>query len=183
MLTKAKRIGLLEVVETERANKSQSSNLYIFLRYNTIEPPRTKAEQPQPAPPKEKVVEQLNHLKTSISSIKTNKQITKRMDTLDYTFTLEYVPKRFRDLVQCFSHEFNNATVIEEFWRLVKIQTYYLTYLDEDYILNLAIDSFKQMINKYKKKKINNPYGYFWGVINRKLDYLYYEALAELEVN
>lgn len=180
MISKAKRIGLLEVKETVRHNMSQSSNLYIFQRFNTIEPPRTEGEPVEHATEQPEVVEQLNHLKAN-KIIKTNKQIiNKRIDTLDYTYTADYVPKEFRNIVKCFFPD--DHKIIEEYWRMVRIDVYHIKdafNLDDDTILFTAIHSFKQMINKLKKGKVNNPIAYFKGIFNQKITNIYMPIMKD----
>lgn len=64
MVQKAIQQGILTVYETERKNGSQSSNLYIFNRFPSIEPPEA---------------EKMNHPRETIDLSKTNHQkITKR---------------------------------------------------------------------------------------------------------
>jgi len=99
MITKAKRIGLLEVKETVRLNKSQSSNLYIFHRFNTIEPPQTENEQVETAPEQRKVFVQLNHPKTS-NNIKTSKH--KKTTFIDHTYLPNYIDSSFIDTAKPF---------------------------------------------------------------------------------
>jgi hypothetical protein len=46
------------------------------------------------------------------------------------------------------------------------------------------MNSFKQMINKWKgTKAIQKPIAYFYGILNKKLEHLYFEELAEMEVH
>jgi len=189
MVAKAKKIGMLIVKKTVRKNGSQSSNLYIFNRY-TIEPPISNTEQPNlnsdnavTSKENAQTSQKKNHyaieppIKLSRSRSKTNNILNKRIKmTLDYTYTGDFVPKKFINTVKPF---FNDAQKIEEFWRLVKIQNYYVKY-DEDKILSVAIHSFKQMIRMLKKGRVKNPFGYFWGVLNKKLDDLFFAELHEL---
>lgn len=177
MKRKAIKLGILEVRQTKRTNGSQSTNLWIFKRFvsdsTTIDTPKTEGEQVEQASQKEKDFRQLTPLKTS-NSFKTNKQnnINKRIDTLDYTYVSDYVPKEFRNLVKCF---FDDARLIEEYWRMVRIDTYRIRniWLDDEEILHTAIHSFKQMINKLKKGKVHNPIAYFKGVLNKQISKAY----------
>lgn len=189
MVAKAKKIGMLIVKKTVRKNGSQSSNLYIFNRY-TIEPPISNTEQPNlnsdnavTSKENAQTSQKKNHyaieppIKLSRSRSKTNNILNKRIETtLDHTYTGDFVPKQFVNVVKNF---FNDAEIIEEFWKIVMMQNYYVKH-DEDTILSIAIHAFKQMIMKAKKGWVKNPYGYFWGVIDNKLDEIHYEELHKL---
>lgn len=71
-----------------------------------------------------------------------------------------------------------DATVIEEYYRMYHISTYWLTGYDSDELLNIGLDSFKQMIRVLKRNKIrNNPFSYYYGVMQHKLDKLYLESV------
>jgi hypothetical protein len=204
MIGKAKKVGILTVHETERKNGSQSSNLYIFNRFPTNEPPTS---------------EKLNHHKTSNPSKTKNKIIKKRktnelvntfLDTtvsdatkdiatsdgeqqvagtnekttviaeLDHTFTSEKVPQAFCRLVKCF---FDDAKTIEEYWKMTQIAAYRNNRENEkEKVLGIAIHSFKQMINKLKSTNaVKNPIAYFYGILNKKFDCLYFDELVEMQ--
>ena len=178
MKRKAIKLGILEVKQTERGNGSQSSNVWIFKRFvsnsDTIDTPKTEGEQSEPAPAKEKVISQLTSLKTDIN-YKTNKHITKRIDTLDHTYTSDYVPKEFRDVVKYF---YDDAELIQEYWRMAKIESYdYKKWIDDKEILDIAIHSFKQLISKLKKVKIHNPIAYFTGVLKRQINFVFLDIM------
>lgn len=107
MVQKAINTGILTVYETERKNGSQSSNLYVFNRFPSNEPPKQ---------------ETLNHPNETIILFKTeNKKINKRneaSDALDHTFVSNHVPQPFVQLVKYF---FPEAKTIEEYWHMVKM--------------------------------------------------------------
>ena len=170
MINKAETIGIFTVYETERKNGSQSSNLYVFNRFSSA----TIINEP----PKEEI---LNHHNETINPSKTNKKnITKRSDEpVEEIFVDESVPTLFANLVKCF---FPTAKSIEEFWRMTKIAAYRNNRENElDQVLNVSIVAFKQMISKLKKQKVHNPIAYFYGVLNKKLEVLYFEDLFDLE--
>lgn len=173
MLNKAKEFGLLTVKPTIKPKGGKGHNVYVFNTIDVLKERKLTYCESNESPTTSKAEEDILERETS-NLTKTSKQIiNKRLDTLDYTFTLEYVPKQFRDLVKCF---FDDAKVIEEYWKMVKIDVYYIkdTFnLDDETILYTAVHSFKQMINKLKKGKVNNPIAYFKGVFKRKIDNLY----------
>lgn len=85
--------------------------------------------------------------------------------TLDSSFVGDWVPKEFVKIVKPFM---NDAKTIEEFWRTVKINTYkYKEILDKNTILGVAIDSFRQTYRKLHK--LDNPFAWFTGVLQKKL--------------
>ena len=183
MITKAKALGLLTVYETVRKNGSQSSNLYVFNRYPVKED--VSFSQTIELPKDEK----LNRPQTN-NLLETNNQnnINKRNenvsdekysgDKLDSSYTSSRVPVEFRDLVKCF---WNDYKVIEELWKVIHIQTYYLSYYSLDDRISLAIDSFKQLVRNIKRgRKVRNIFGYFWGIVEKKLDDEYKSILFEV---
>ncbi|MGN7399409.1 hypothetical protein ACTHO0_06090 [Cytobacillus praedii] len=166
MVAKVSAIGILTVYETERKNGSQSSNLYVFNRF------------PSSEPPKEERMNSLN--KTSNLSKTIIKDKNKRKETeLDHTYTSDRVPCAFVQLMKCF---FPDAKIIEEFWRMTTIAAYqHNRERETDLITTLAIHSFKQLIRKMKSAaRVANPIAYFYGILNKKLTELYFEELFEL---
>ncbi|NHC41062.1 hypothetical protein G6549_13890 [Bacillus sp. MM2020_1] len=167
MIQKAKELGILSVYETERKNGSQSSNLYSFNRF------------PSNEPPKEEI---MNHPKETNNLLKTEDQKKKERreepSELDHTYVSDRVPQPFVQLVKCF---FPEAKTIEEYWKMVKISAYqYLWENDSELILEVATQSFKQLIRKLKfNRNIKNPFGYFYGILDNKFFILYDEALKE----
>ncbi|MBT2726368.1 hypothetical protein J7E63_05355 [Bacillus sp. ISL-75] len=168
MIQKAKDLGILSVYETERKNGSQSSNLYSFNRF------------PSNELPKEEI---LNHPKETNNLLKTEKdqKIKERKEEpseLDHTYVSDRVPQPFVQLVKCF---FPESKTIEEYWKMVKITAYQHHWEnDPELILDVALQSFKQLIRKLKfNSNIKNPFGYFYGILDHKFFILYHEALEE----
>jgi len=178
MIQKAISIGILKVHETERKNGSQSSNLYVFQPFPKSEPPKQ---------------EKLNHHKETIIPFETTiKNNTKRKEidsqkqsttnfekeTLDDTYTNDRVPYAFSQVARCF---FPHAKSIEEYWKMAKIAAYRNNRETEtELVLNTAIHSFKQMINKLKTSTVHNPIAYFYGILNKKFEELYFEELLDM---
>jgi N-acetylglutamate synthase-like GNAT family acetyltransferase len=167
MIIKAKELGIITIYETERKNGSQSSNLYSFNRFPQSEPPKAK---------------KLNYPKETNNLLKTNNQkSTKRNEApieLDYTFVSDKVPQAFVQLVKYF---FTDAKTIEEYWHMVQIAAFRFecNQQTED-ILNIAIQSFKQLIRKLKStKQVAKPIAFFYGILTNKLKGLYLEQLPE----
>lgn len=163
MIVKAKAIGLLTTRELSRKNGSQSSNLYVFNRH-----PELSSNLPEPPKP-----EKLNHLNKTIE-LKTINNLNKRNHGLDHTYTSEYVPTSFVQLVHVF---FDNAKQIEEYWRMVNIAAYH--YMVEDDVnqkLDVAVVAFKQTIRKLRTGTLRKPIAYFYKIALTKFaDYFYHE--------
>jgi hypothetical protein len=179
MIQKCIQLGMLTVHETERKNGSQSSNLYIFNSFPKSEPPKA---------------EQMNHHKETIIPNKTNLQDHKKRTetapeeksanhnalstTLDHTYTNEKVPAAFVHLVKNF---FPAAKTIEEYWRMVCIAAYRESCEDKtDKVLEISIHAFKQMIGKLKANTVRNPFAYYYGILLKKFNELYFEELFEM---
>ncbi|MFD2681813.1 hypothetical protein [Bacillus seohaeanensis] len=206
MIGKAKKLGIFTVHETERNNGSQSSNLYIFNRFPINELPTDeklnhhktsnllKTKNQMSKKRKDNELDNIS-LDTTVShdikdivtnddkqqaAITTEKSPT--IKELDHTFTSDEVPPAFRQLVKCF---FDEAKTIEEYWKMAKIAAYHNNRENEkDQVLGIAINSFKQMINKLKlSKSIKKPIAYFYGILNKKFDQLYFEELREMEIS
>ncbi|WP_458413337.1 hypothetical protein ACNQFZ_00090 [Schinkia sp. CFF1] len=173
MILKAKKLGILQVLETERKNGSQSSNLYIFNRF-----PNTNNE-----PPKQ---EKLDHHNETSNPIKTNQNINKRtyndQQRLDYTFISEQVPTSFVQWVKIY---FNDAKLIEEFWRMVKIAAFKNSCEnDSEQVLSIAIAAFKQLMRKIKfTKAVTKPIAYFYGIVKKKFEEVYFEDLYDMGIS
>jgi hypothetical protein len=157
MINKAKALGIFTAYETERKNGSQSSNLYVFNRFPLSEPPKQ---------------ETLDHPKETNNPLKTEKdqKIKKRNEEpsiLDHTFVSNCVPQRFVQFVKCF---FPDAKLIEEYWRMAYIRVHHLEDMDIDDVVDIAIDSYRQLIRKLKfTKVVRNPIAYYYGIFNKKL--------------
>lgn len=187
MKRKCVKLGILTVKETVRKDGSQSSNLWIFNRFlkkddsrsNGNDTPCNQRKQEDTAKNKQTKDEQLTPQKTSHHSFKTSNLNNKRNDVqLDYTYTSNRVPKEFRNLVNCF---FDNYKMIEELWKIITIQTRCLTYYTLQDKVDLAVDTFKQLIRNLKNgRNIKNIFGYYWGIVNNFLDAEMYELMATL---
>jgi hypothetical protein len=168
MIIKAEKLGVIKVHETERKNGSQSSNLYVFLRFPVSEPPKQEI---------------MNHPKETTNLSKPKKQeITKRQEepsVLDHTFVSNRVPRPFVQLVNYF---FSDAKTIEEYWHMTKIAAYRNNLENEmENVLDIAIQSFKQLIRKLKlTRKVNKPIAYFYGILDKQLTAFYYRSLDEM---
>ncbi|MGG5252491.1 hypothetical protein ACQYAD_03035 [Neobacillus sp. SM06] len=167
MVQKSIHFGILTVYETERKNGSQSSNLYIFNRFPSNEPP--KAEKMD------------HHKETSNLSETNNQKITKRQQEpaeLNHSFVSDRIPQPFVQLAKYF---FPEAKTIEDMWHMVKIAAYRNnSETQTDQILDIAIHSFQQLIRKMKfTHAVKKPVAYFYGILNNQFERAYYEDLYE----
>ncbi|WP_246197169.1 hypothetical protein [Cytobacillus depressus] len=167
MLAKVAELGMMTVYETERKNGSQSSNLYVFNRF------------PKSELPKEEKMD--HHNKTSNLSKTNIKNKNKRIvnESLDDTYTSDRIPSEFIQVVKCF---FPHAKKIEEFWRMATIAAYrHNCENDLGQLTTLAIHSFKQLIRKMKTSvRVAKPTAYFYGILHKKLQELYFEELFDM---
>ncbi|MED0717432.1 hypothetical protein [Aeribacillus composti] len=169
MLRKAKQFGLVKVINTFKGNGKQSHNVYVFQRYQIV------SDSSAIDVPMQETIDVPKE--TSNLNFKTSNLLNKRTITLDNSFTSSRVPIEFRNLVKCF---WNDYKVIEELWKVISIQTYYLSYYTQQDKLDLAIDSFKQLIRNIKQgRKVRNIFGYYWGIVNKKLDEEYLRIVCE----
>ncbi|QPA31412.1 hypothetical protein [Thermaerobacillus caldiproteolyticus] len=175
MLRKAKKFGLIQVINTFKENGKQSHNIYVFQRYQIV------SESSTIEVPTQETIDVPNNETSNLS--KTSNLLNKRNDNvqkenLDGLFTSSRVPVEFRDLVKCF---YNDHKTIEELWKVIHIQTYYLSYYTQQDRLELAIDSFKQLVRNIKQgRKVRNIFGYFFGIVKKKLDEEYKSILFEV---
>jgi hypothetical protein len=173
MKRKAIKLGILTVKVTERKNGSQSSNLWIFNRFlNTNDTPNNSENLSNKESSESVLAPQENHQKS-----KTSNQIKERNQPLNSDFVSNRVPKVFTNYVQYF---YNDAQTIEEFYKVVSIQTRYLSYYTKNDKVELALNAFKQLVRNLKKgRKVKNIFGYYWGIVNRMLDQEYFELISE----
>ncbi|QOY38246.2 hypothetical protein AWH56_012315 [Anaerobacillus isosaccharinicus] len=192
MSAKAKKIGLLVVHEMKRDSGGQSSNLYVFMRFEggggNLDDSggdrhlsnRNLSNQPEPP-----CAEKLNHHKTNnLETIK--KDIEKNCNAvselaaepLDHTYTSDHVPRPFVNLVKVF---FNNCDTIEEYWKMAKLAAYkYVLEKDHTLVLDVAIQAFKQMIRKLKKVRLKKPIAYYYTIALNKFADQFYQELDEI---
>ncbi|MFY4775526.1 helix-turn-helix domain-containing protein [Metabacillus sp. RGM 3146] len=158
-------LGIIRQYETKRASDmQQSSNAIVIL------PPVVAVTQEEPP-----MSRQEN--KPSLKQPLHNK---KNVESADSAASAEYtsnrVPASFRDLVACF---YNKADIIEEYWRMTTLQTRYIDH-SPDTIAQLACDAFRQTVRKVKGGRVRKAIAYYYGVVNRKLDELFYADMAEM---
>ncbi|WP_430789480.1 hypothetical protein VBD025_03955 [Virgibacillus flavescens] len=165
MIAKAKTIGLISVHNTVRKNGSKSSNLYVFSPFlGHAEPSKVKKlNQPQTSNLSKTTIKNNNKRKEKVEREVVNKS------KLDSSFTNKNVPIEFTRFVSNF---YNDAKEVEEYWKLVNISAYKNKVKGD--VIGTAIDSFKILVRKIKLSKVHNTYGFFYGVLNKKLKAKYH---------
>ncbi|PDM40138.1 hypothetical protein DXK91_08850 [Parageobacillus toebii] len=59
--------------------------------------------------------------------------------------------------------------------------SFYLSHYSLNDRVALAIDSFQQMIRNIKRgRKVRNIFGYFWGIVEKKLDEEYESIISDI---
>jgi hypothetical protein len=180
MLRKAKDLGILTIKNTVKRKGGKGHNVYVFNRIDVLKQEKMTHRNTRETSTGSKRQEGNSKSETIYLSEPSKKDKFKKRienDSLDHTFVSDYVPKEFSKLVKCY---FDEATIIEEYWRMAKISHYdYRTIFNEETLLQVAIHSFKQLIGKLKKSKIHNPIAYFTGTIKNKLFSLHWELIEE----
>lgn len=180
MKRKAIKIGILTVHYTTRKNGSQSSNVWVFNRFtndtpiDSVQEQKSQSNQAKNDDVNEIANDTPNKTGNHIKTINLN---NKRYDGSEAEFTSSRVPKQFVNLVKCF---YNKADTIEELWKVVKCATSKLNYTVAE-VTSIATDCFRRLIRLVKKGRIKKSiYACFWGIVNNKLDEMYFEELYEL---
>lgn len=164
MILKAKKLGLLLTHETTRKNGSKSSNIYVFNRFcGQVEP----SKQPQLNQQENKLSFKANNTNNNkrntdvVAEQPVNKDVPK-IKTLDASFTSGTVPFQFVNFVSNF---YDDAKIIEEYWKLVNISAYKNKVTND--VTETALEAFKALVRKIKLSKVTNAYGFFYGTLNK----------------
>lgn len=198
---KMQNYGFMKIYRTYRVKKGgQSSNIYEFQKVfseNCLGGLSRSENAENKGVPKDEEVKtktetiasetKRNNKNNSINSIRTPSIRTTNVsnnafsvDKLDASYTSSKVPAAFRDLVKCF---YDDAQTIEELWKIIHIKTYKLLYYSLDDRIALAVDSFRQMVRNIKRgRKVRNIFGYFWGIVDKKIELEYRNITFKLEM-
>ena len=180
MLRKAKKFGLLIVYNTTKENGKQSHNVYVFQRYQSQIVSDSSTIDVAESAKIDGAYKTINLLETNNHNINKRNENVQKENKLDASYTSNRVPVEFRDFVKCF---FDDAKTIEEFWKVITIQTYYYTYMSVDDKVSLAIDAMKQLIRNIKfGRKVRNIFGYYYAIVGAILDCEYVNTLHEMYV-
>ena len=181
MIRKAKKLGILTVYNTTRKSGGYAHNVFVFNRFDVVIKEKLK-ERKQFSNANDNKPDPMEIQKETISPLETNKHnINKRYEQLDSSYTNSRIPKKFIELVKCY---YNKAKTIEEYWRMAKIAAYKNCFeKEESLILEVAINSFKQLIRKCKISKVMKPIGYFYSIANGIFSKKYYEELFQMRYN
>lgn len=174
MLKKAKELGILTVENTTKTKGGRGHNVYIFNKIAVVKSSKLRERENQERPCKSKD-EGSNSERETSSLLKTNniKNINTRKEvSLDSTFTASYVPKEFVQAVKPF---FDQAAIIEDFWKSVFLDTKSISHIiEQETITYTAINAFKQAIRSYRRGKVTtNLVRYFTGTFKKLMDQAY----------
>lgn len=176
MLKKAVELGLIIVHNTERKNGSQSSNVYIFNRYESVIQPTkevgivsksTTIEAPEK--------EILNPLETSNLSnthkpkqdIKTRSEQPSISDLkLDASYTDKRIPKAF---ILSVSPLYDDALKIERFWKQAQLAGKNQAVTCEDRLLQASREAMQALLRKMKVSQVDDEHGFFYGTMRKIL--------------
>lgn len=171
------QMGIIRQYEMKRkTDMQQTSNAVVIQPVQKENVTQEKNEKPvKPSTQKQ----EMSHQRKQALFSKTNTYKTKRIKKreMDSSYVSDSVPKEFTKVAASFDG-FNNADTIEELWKMVRISNYHTNY-DKGTIIRVALESFKQMVRKHVKGKVENPFAYFYGVLNKKMDVLFFEDLEQ----
>jgi predicted transcriptional regulator len=161
-------LGAIKRIQTLRKRGGSGHNIYVIKKYDS---PKMIGRDESEMTSDSKDDKGFELEETLISKTK----IIRKND-LDNTYVSESVPQPFIKLVRCY---WDNAKTIEEYWRMALIANHRA--YDTNALLDVAIRSFKQMIGKLKSGGIRKkPIAYYYGILNAKLDEMYYDELYEM---
>lgn len=204
-INKAISIGMIKRYKGVRWNGSTSANVYVFEPYKAnchdIEPcPIKKIEQTQP-PESEvvarvtkeiEIVYSLNHLKASKNNKASNTNNNTFRNVLSNTEVESILKVPFHELT--FADKVKSLIVatigtdkLKEINRVVfsKVnQTLKLATFKpfEGKVKQIVLDALKTSINALKQGRTSNIFAYLNGVIEKKLDYLTFELLNDIDL-
>ncbi len=161
-------LGMIKQVSMKRKKDMlQTANAIIIIPAKSDMSDKTPSKESSKCPT----------IKTTSVSLKQN--INKRYNGDETEFTSNRVPKKFISLASCF---YDKASVIEELWKVITCATKRLTYsLDE--VTEMACDTFRQLVRQIKKNRVRKSvYACYWGIVNNRLDEMYFEECYELGV-
>ncbi|WP_404403853.1 hypothetical protein [Jeotgalibacillus malaysiensis] len=192
MKRKAIKLGIIEIIATERSDKSQSSNLYVFQPFiNRMTSPystevksetRSKTSYSNDTELSASTKGKTPH-KAEVPS-KTNNMLNNRSHTREINeskLVSNRIPEQFKAVAAILNTDYKQ---IEDLWSAVQYQTYHLTSYSNADKVSLGLKGLYQLIRNMKlKTNIRKSVGaYYTGIIKRMLDAEYQEWLfAELE--
>lgn len=148
MTSKAQSLGLLSIHETERKNGSQSSNIYVFNRFEPLKN------------------EQLNHHKTiyfQTNNIKDKDIRTEKPVRNDQPKVISnFVNRSFVN----YAAYFFPVEQIEELYRISYIHSKLFKLSSED-LQTASKEALRVLVAKIKKRSVESVNGYFNGIVKK----------------
>ncbi|MEC1725884.1 hypothetical protein P9E34_14290 [Schinkia azotoformans] len=100
---------------------------------------------------------------------------------LSHKFCSSRTPRKFAEFAKIYLNFGDNFRVIDKLWSKVEIVAYKHCWENEHELkLELALDSFKQLIRKLKISKVKDRYGYFYGILYKKFNDAFYSHAYSL---
>ncbi|WP_078395875.1 hypothetical protein [Shouchella patagoniensis] len=173
MLQKAKQFGAIQVQNTQRKRGGQGHNVYVFQPIDTphsrkLTHRENERSSTYVSDPTVKSGSETGYFKTN----KTKSYIRKRGQALDATFARQSVPVSFIQIMKNTFKEQATAQLVEEYWRMVEIQTTDVPkpLVKEMNMEMIAVQALQITRRKIERARTRNPIAYFTGVLKKKLD-------------
>lgn len=168
MKRKAIKLGILAVHATERANKSQSSNVWVFQRWINNDTPLEKRHPNKDKGSEDKAL--TSHKAINLSN--TNNQLNTRTESVDSQKIVDKIIPDWinKELAEYISNFYPMRDVIE-FARISLINNFEYQFTTDE-AAEIALKAFKQLVHKIKHSgKVKNPFGYFNGILKKKMNH------------
>ncbi len=204
-IKKAIEIGMITRYKGLRWNGSTTANVYVFQPYKVnchdIEPSHKKqVEKKQPSEnevvarvEKEvEIVKGLNHLKASkntklinnnnkrLTSVLSNKEIENFLQVPFHEMTLaDKVKSLVSSTVGLDKLKEINRVIFAKTKKTLKLATFKE---HSSKVEQIVLDSLKTSLNAFKQQRTTNIFAYLNGVIENKLDSLFFELLNDVEI-
>ncbi|EJL1640157.1 hypothetical protein NL868_001335 [Shigella flexneri] len=177
-------MSILKQVETKRVKSNyQSTNAIVILQTTSVPQGQVveKSEKVDIAKDSEKEKNVMSYQeKTNSKTLSNNKEYVHNepsYNQLDYKFVSDRVPKEFVEQVCGFAY-FSKSSRIEELYKCVYLSAKKINISVQEAI-PIAIESYRQLIRKMKKGNVNNPFGFFTGILKKKLKTYYVRSLFD----
>lgn len=163
---KAIKLGILKVEPLHRSNGSQSSNLWVWQRFDTP----SKEHKVEGEPSNQHSEDNAND--TPISKLVTNQTSNiNNLRTYNENSHQDIIPdwliNKNPQLVSLASSYFKSSEIKELVVAYMSVSKY--SKLTSEELVDLSVDALKQTIYRIKhRKKISNVYAYYFGTLKRK---------------
>ncbi|MCP3738785.1 hypothetical protein [Rossellomorea sp. BNER] len=172
------KLGILKSIPLQRTNGSSSSNLWVFQLWlnNDTLPKNKKQEQ---ITDKSTISEKGTDTPIKLSRSKTSDLLNKRIEQRNHESNIlpDWIKNKFPELVKTASYYFKSCE-ISEFAKCATILSKRFK-LCSDKVKSLSVEALEQMVLRMKGKKIHNIFGYYWGILAKKMKASHLNSLFE----